>query len=293
VSVVIASVSGRPALDGCLGALTSQQGEVSVEILVVERRGAGARGALAERFPDVRVILAEADASLLAMRAAGMRAAGGRMIAVLGDAFRPAPGWLQAIVNFDGHGDVVLGGAVEKGRGSGVVDWAAFFCEYARFMPPVPRGPAKDVPGGNCVHGRQVLDRFGLAPGEEVWESLLHGLMRSLGVALISDPDLLVYHEKAFTFRGFLAQRYHYSRSLVAMRFATAPWWKRVAFVFATPLLPGLVLARLAVLVARKGRHRGPFLLSLPVIALFAMSWAWGEAVGALLGPGASLKRVE
>ncbi len=293
VSVVIASVSGLPALKGCLDALTSQRGDVSAEILVVERCGAEASGALAERFPEVRVIPAEAEASLLAMRSVGMRAASGQRIAVLGDGFRAAPGWVQKIEELHREGHAVVGGAVEKRRGLGVVDWAAFFCEYARFMPPVPRGPAVDIPGGNCVYDRRVLERLGLAGSEEVWESLLHRRMRSLGVVLISDPGLLVYHEKAFTYRGFLSQRYHYSRSFAAMRFAAAPWWKRLAFLSATPLLPGLVLARLAVSVARKGRHWGPFLLSLPVIATFAVSWAWGEAIGALFGPGASLKRVE
>ena len=42
-----------------------------------------------------------------------------------------------------------------------------------------------------------------------------------------------------------------------------------------------------------KRRHAKEFLLSLPLICPFLLSWAWGEAVGALLGPGTSLERVQ
>ena len=45
--------------------------------------------------------------------------------------------------------------------------------------------------------------------------------------------------------------------------------------------------------VARKRRHGARFLQAAPALATFLLSWAWGEAVGALLGPGRSLERVE
>jgi hypothetical protein len=41
------------------------------------------------------------------------------------------------------EGALAVGGAVENGSVERTVDWAAFFCEYARFMParPARRGP--------------------------------------------------------------------------------------------------------------------------------------------------------
>jgi len=173
------------------------------------------------------------------------------------------------------------------------VDWAAFFCEYVKFMPPVPRGVVAEIAGNNSVYDRGVLERLGPEALEEVWESFLHDRMRALGVPFHSDPDLVVVHKKRFGYLYFLSQRYHYSRSFAGMRMKGSPWWKRLAYASATPLLPGLLMGRMTATVARKRRHGARFLQATPAIATFLISWAWGEAVGALLGPGQSLQRVE
>ena len=45
--------------------------------------------------------------------------------------------------------------------------------------------------------------------------------------------------------------------------------------------------------VLGKGRNRRAYVLSLPVLCLFLGVWALGEGIGALLGPGNSLERLE
>ena len=72
-----------------------------------------------------------------------------------------------------------------------------------------------------------------------------------------------------------------------------APFWKRLVYAVGTVLLPVILFGRMAKTVFEKGRHRLKFLVAAPVIAVFLISWAWGEAVGALFGPGRSLARVE
>jgi hypothetical protein len=215
------------------------------------------------------------------------------MIAVLEDHCNVEPGWLEAIARQCRAGALVIGGAVENGSVERTVDWAAFFCEYARFMPPVPRGVVREITGNNSVYDRAVLARLGPEAGAEVWESFLHERMRVLGIPFQSDPDLAVIHKKSFGYLHFLAQRYHYSRSFAGLRLKGSPWWKRLGYACATPLLPPLLMGRLAGAVARKRRHGARFVQASPVLATFLLSWAWGEAVGALLGPGRSLARVE
>jgi glycosyltransferase involved in cell wall biosynthesis len=293
VSVVIASVNGLPAIAECLDALARQEGGPEAEVLVVDRCGEETRRALRGRFPDVQVIAADAGTSVPALRALGMARAKGRMIAVLEDHCNVERGWLRAIARQREAGALVVGGAVENGSVERTVDWAAFFCEYARFMPPVPRGVVREITGNNSVYDRAALARLGPEAGAEVWESFLHERMRVLGVPFQSDPDLVVIHKKSEGYLHFLAQRYHYSRSFAGMRLHGSPWWKRVGYACATPLLPPLLMARMAATVARKRRHGARFLQSAPVLATFLLSWAWGEAVGALLGPGRSLERVE
>jgi GT2 family glycosyltransferase len=293
VSVVIASVNGRPAIDECLEALARQEGGEAAEILVVDRCGEETRAAVRARFPAVQVVAADRGTSIPALRAMGMARARGAMVAILEDHCNVQPGWLRAIARQREAGAQVVGGAVENGSPDRAVDWAAFFCEYARFMPPVPRGQVHEIAGNNSAYDRGVLDRLGPNAHDEVWESFLHDRIRGLGVPLVSDPDMAVVHKKTFRYAGFLGQRYHYSRSFAGMRLRGAPWWKRLGYALATPLLPPLLMGRMIGAVARKRRHGARFVQAAPVLATFLVSWAFGEAMGALWGPGRSLERVE
>ena len=293
--MVIASVNGLPSIAECLQALVNQNGEIPYEVLVVDCCDRKTRDEIRCRFPQPAIQLIEVDRrlSIPKLRAMGMTRARGRMIAILEDHCNVAPNWLQVIARAHEAGHQAIGGAVENGSVDRVVDWAVFFCEYARFMLPMSRGIAAEITGNNSVYDRQVLQRLGPELEEEVWESFLHRRMRELGVPFYCDPDLQVSHKKEFGFGYFMSQRYHYSRSFSGMRMNGAPWWKRVAYASATPLLPGLLMMRIARTVWNKGRRRLTLCRAAPVMGAFLVSWAWGEAVGALFGPGDSLSRVE
>ena len=295
VSVVIASVNGLPWIVECLDALVNQEGDISYEVLVVDCCDEKTRDEVRRRFPQhqVKLIEVEGRPSIPKLRAIGMARARGRMIAILEDHCNVAPNWMRVIARAHEARHQAIGGAVENGSVDRIVDWAVFFCEYARFMPPVQHGVVSEIAGNSAVYDRRILERLGPELQEELWESFLHQRMKELGVSFYCDPDLTVLHKKEFGFWYFMSQRYHYSRSFAAMRVSAAPWWKRLAYACATPLLPGLLLGRIGKTVWKKGRHWKTFLLAAPIIGTFLTSWAWGEAVGALLGPGVSLARVE
>ena len=59
-------------------------------------------------------------------------------------------------------------------------------------------------------------------------------------------------------------------------------WPLRLAGALACPLVPWILLAKVARRVWRSGRDLAPFLASLPVLGLFAAAWALGEAEGYL-----------
>lgn len=293
VSVVIASVNGLPAIAECLDALTRQEGGVSAEILVADRCGEAVRAVLRARFPQVTLIAMAADTSIPALRAAAMARARGRLVAILEDHCNADPRWLLTLARCAAEGHVVIGGSVENGAALRAVDWAAFLCEYARFMPPLARGPAAEITGNNSAYDRRLLERLGGELQAEVWESFLHRRLRELGAPFHCEPELRVLHKKEFGFFYFISQRYHYSRSFAGMRLAGAPALKRLAYAAATPLLPPLLLARLVAVLARKRGYWGRFTRALPALLVFLPAWAWGEALGALGGPGDSLRRVE
>ncbi len=295
ISVVVASVSGLPSITDCLEALVRQKGNVSYEVLVVDRCGEETRAALQNRFPQpqIRLIAVDGRPSISRLRAIGINRARGRWIAILEDHCNVVPEWCQVVSRACAAGHHVIGGAIENGSNRRTVDWAVFFCEYSRFMLPLKRGPVIEITGNNSVYDRTVLSQLQPELDKDALDSLLHRRLRELGIPFYCEPDQVAFHKKEFGCGGFVLQRYHYSRSYASMRLDGAPKWKRMLYAGAMPLLPGLLLARIIRTVVQKGRHRKNFLRALPLIGTFVLVWAWGEAVGALFGPGTSLEQVE
>lgn len=294
VSVVIACVNGLPSIDECVAHLLDQKGSVAAEIIVVEACGPEVRAFLRKKHPTVVVIEANETRSIPKLRAMGMSAAKGRLIAILEDHCNVDRGWMEVIRRAHEAGHQAIGGAVENGSTERIVDWAVYFCEYARFMLPVAKGIVPEITGNNSVYDREALAKLGAGLNEEVWEAFLHQKLKEHGVAFYSDPELVVSHKKEFGFGYFMSQRYHYSRSFSGMRLDKAPLGKKLMYAAATSvLLPPLLLWRMAKTVRRKGRLGGQFIKALPVICIFLVPWTWGEVVGALFGPGDSLQKVE
>ena len=117
--------------------------------------------------------------------------------------------------------------------------------------------------------------------------------MRQDGVTLYCRPSIQVGHKKHFTVWEYLSQRYLYSRSYMGGRVAGTGLPKRLAYGLAAWALPPVLFSRTVARIWRKGVHRGEFLRSLPLIALFVTGWAAGEVVGAWFGPGDALGKVK
>jgi glycosyltransferase involved in cell wall biosynthesis len=295
LSVVIASVSGSPSIVECLGALMNQAGQISCEILVIDRCGEPTREEIRRRIPrpEIKVISIEGKPSIPRLRAIGIGKVKGRLVAILEDHCIVPPTWFETIARAYAAGHQVIGGPVENGAIDRIVDWAVYFCEYSRFMAPLPRGRTPEIAGNCAIYCRDVLERLGDKLQEEVWEGFLHQKLKEMGIEFYCDPDLVVCHKKEFGFGYFMSQRYHYSRSFASMRMKGVFWPGRLAYAFATPLLPPLLFARMVSSIWRKKRHLTKFALATPFILSFLISWAFGEAVGALFGPGRSLERVD
>jgi hypothetical protein len=77
------------------------------------------------------------------------------------------------------------------------------------------------------------------------------------------------------------------------MRIIGVPFSKRIFYILSSPLLPFLMLWRTFQQVVGKKRHMKEFLLSLPLLMVFMLSYAFGECVGYMFGPGDSLVKVE
>lgn len=298
LSVIIASVNGRPMIEECLASLEAQQGNTDAEVIVMDITGEDTARLLEERFPSVKLMSIGERRTIPQLRTAGLLAARGEIIAVIEDHCIADPHWYEAIVNAHrAHPEcVAVGGAVENGSRTRLIDWAVFFCEYSAYMLPVLRGIVEDIPGNNASYKRRAFDNVPNVEyvlGQRFWESGLHQHLRARGERFLSEPSIVVYHKKHFGFGYFLSQRYHYSRYYAGMLVSEAGVPLRLFRSLAALALPFLLLARIMARVAGKRRHLKELLLAYPLLIVFTIAWAIGEMVGGVLGPGQSLSKVK
>ena len=292
LSVVIPSVNGWADLREALGALYSQQGTVTLEVLVVERVGESVRSPLRQGFPQATLIEVGQQVTIPQMRAMAFEAAHAEIIGVIEDHVIVRADWAKRMLAAHAAGAQVVGGAVENAATGSTVDWAAFLCEYSQCLVPPPVGSAIWLTGNNVTYRKQLLQRFCGVLQLGRWEDALHNAIKDAGIELTSRPDICVGHKKHYSVGEYTTQRYLYSRAYAALRMRDAPWGKRLIFGFTAIALPPLIYVRVVWRVLKSGRHGRELLRSLPLLAVFSISWALGEAAGYWRGDGGALARV-
>ncbi len=293
LSIVIASLNGRPYIDSCLAALMKQQGMVSAEVIVADCVGASVTDFVRSEYPQVRLIAFDEPKSVPELRSAGILVAQGDVIAITEDHCVPPEDWYEALVRAHAaYPGPAIGGAVDNAATERVMDWAVYFCEYSNFTSPVPAGVVHDLPGPNVSYKRAALDSMRDMLVDGYWENFLHQRLESLGYELWSDPTVKVWHKKHFTFGSFLSERFHYGRWFAGTRNQFTSPGKRLFYLAFSPLLPPLILKRLISRVRSRGRHYGAFMRALPLIFVFTLAWAAGEFVGYATGPGRSVLKL-
>jgi hypothetical protein len=193
----------------------------------------------------------------------------------------PAPDWLATIrVKLERH--PVVGGAIDPGRGLRLVDWAEYFCRYAKDMRPFEAHQCNDLPGDNAAYRRDLLEQACELYRDGFWEPVINRRLAEEGAVLWHDPELVVRQDRSAGARAFIRQRLHHGRAHGRQRGARYGTVRNVAGVLGAPLVPALLTLRVAGTVARRGRARVLCLLALPYILLYNVAWAAGEAAGHL-----------
>jgi glycosyltransferase involved in cell wall biosynthesis len=292
VSVVIASIVGPPFIDECLDSLESQAKGLSAEVIVVACGAAEFAARIASDFPWVRVIHRAERETVPDLRRHGVEAASGDLIAIIEEHCVAAPDWLEQAVQARMSGDFgVVGGPVAPSAYARLRDWVVYFCEYNNYLPPWQEGGAHDLGSANIAYSRAVLLKYKDRLGVGYWEAGLHPLLWTDGVKFHAAADMVVYHRGPFNYGYYLQQRYWFSRAFAGAR--RLPLSRRAAYLLASPLVPLLLLARMALRVSRAHCHLDKFILSLPLLIPVLLVYVAGEFVGYLAGPGDALKKVE
>ncbi len=280
VSVIVASHNARGNIKQCLDALQVARREHDAEIIIVDNSSDGTADYVAKHFPHVTLLSARPKDLTPRLWEAGIRAASGDLVAITTADFIPRADWIGRIVEVHREPYAGVGGAIENEPEGGPVSWAIYFCRYSPYMPPFDAAKVHDFAGDNASYKRSELLRYGQARRNGFWEAEVHALMIADGLELYLCPRILVTHRKTYSFGAFMAQRFFHGRQRGSERAAHMSLGGRITRVFAAPLVPFVMLYRVAARVLQRRRFVAQFLTAAPVMLAFFSSWAAGELVG-------------
>jgi hypothetical protein len=288
LSVVIATTKAWPEIKPCLDSLHDEAQTVGAEVLVGDGHGQGLPPNVAERYPEVKWV-AWPGGSVFFLRELAMTQAIGDVVAVTEDHCTVTPGWCERILMAHHHHPeaAAIGGVVENGATTRLIDWANFLIVFGPFTAPIETGrqPAISLQA-NISYKRRVVPQKMSQLG--MMEFLFNRQLHEQGETLIADDRLIVSHNQTWGFWRTFAAHFHNGRSIAGFRLQRMSWMERLMRIGGCAILPVYLLWVTQGPVMRKRRLLKPALASLPLTALMVTCHAAGEFVGYILGPGNS-----
>jgi hypothetical protein len=300
ISVVVAIVSdtnGNPDashLGPCLESLTRQSGAVPMEIIVPYHPSVDGIARMRQRFPQARFVEEAHLATYTGkggsrehhdeLRARGLAAATGRIVALIEDHGVVAPDWSANVVEAHNRGFAAIGGAIENGIDQ-PLNWAVYFCDFLRYQNPIAEGESSIASDANVTYKRAVLESVRPVWKEIFHESAVNQALWTRGEKVALAPRVVLHQNRmGLRFGAAMKERFVWGRSYAATRAGLAGLGKRAFWAAFSPALPVLMLARMTVMAFRKRRSFGAYLKALPFTTALVVSWSCGELTGYLTG---------
>jgi len=294
ISVVVASKVGQPFIDQCLESLETQSKQLHAEVIVITPCDEAYVSRIAAEFPWVRIVRAPEIKKIPALRRRGVEEAHGELIAVIEEHCSAQEDWLQQAIEVHAQGQyAAAGGPIADFGYSRLPDWVVYFCEYHGALPPVPEGETADLNDANIAYRKDVLLEHQDLLDDGYWPMTLHSTLLEKGHKLYSTPQMVVFHRGPFPFFYYLRQRYLFSRAFTGVRANNESFAWRLAYLAGAPLMPALMLSRIASRVWSKRCRVKQFIFALPLTMTALVVLVAGEWVGCLFGPGDALLEVE
>lgn len=280
VSVIVAAWLDTGGLAECLDALASQHAN-GTEVIVVS--SAACPPQLKDRYGDVAWVEAAGDLSIPGLWGLGVRRSSRDVVALTTAHFTPAPDWVPAIRRSHSRLDSpAIGGPIDPPSGGGLVDWATYFMRYSAYARCDREETRDDLAGDNASYKRAAVLAHADLLRDGFWEQDFHRRFRRAGRTLTLVPDMRVRQRRSFGFRRFLRQRFEHGRRFGRTRMSGRAAGTRVAYLLGSPVVPALLLGRIASRVLGNGQDLGRFAAALPVLTCFVLAWTAGEAMGYL-----------
>ncbi len=282
LSVVLASQNALTSVSDCLQTLENQRKNEDLEIIVVDNSTDDTAEIIKRDFPNVNLINAAKDKLIPELWGIGIKQSAGEFVALTTTHFVPSENWVAETLRANEADYAGIGGAIENDANSSIISWAVYFCRYSPYMLPFNEVEVEDFAADNASYKRHDLQLVEDAMSDGFWENFVHQKMRKADMKLLKTPKIVVYHHDSFTFAGFMNQRFHHGKQFGNTRAANMSLGKRIVYILLSPSISVLYLYRIARRVFAKKRNVGKFVLALPILSLFLLSWSIGELSGYL-----------
>ena len=282
VTVAIVAICGARELRRSLEALTLQEGCGRFETVVVADPELSGLDVVAEAFPHARFVTNEGQRTPLELAGRAVRESSGEIVLLTEDHCVPDRDWVASLVAALAPGRAAAGGGVAVGPGATALDWAFFFVDYFRYAEPLAEGPSPSLTVCNVAYRRRDLDEVA-----RVWRELFHetavneALRRRFGeLWLTPRARVTVYRHPRL--RDALYERYAFGRLFGSTRLGFVSRTRGLAYTVLAPVLPVLLLGRMARKALASPSLRGSFLRAFGHLKLLVIAWSWGEWLGYL-----------
>jgi hypothetical protein len=278
LTVIVASLDASATVPECLEAILASSEGIDAEIVVVDATDEEAARALRDRFPTVRVASRPKGTLVPALWGWGLGEARGRVVAFTIGQCIVGRGWARAMLDGVASGAVGVGGRIDVRPGTRATGRATFYLRYSAWLG-VPDGAADEIAGDNAAYDHVALREVRDHAGDAFWEVEAHARFRALGKTLIIDPDATAWFTDRTALRTMAARRFAHGRHSGSFRVRSGVR-TRWQMVLGAPLVPFVLLVRVARRVGRVPGHAMGFFTSIGAFLVLASAWAAGEAIG-------------
>ncbi len=294
VAIVVASIEARATVAASLERFLEEAGDRG-EVILVDASRDGTADEVARSFPAVRLLRREAGRLAPDLWGEGLRATDAPLVAFSTAQMIAVPGWLAALRGrLEDTGSAAAGGPIAPAGGLSAADRALYLLRYVNYMPPVRdrTDGLVEPPGDNALYRREALS--GLEPLREggFWEVEVHRQLRRRGLRLAMADDAVVDFQGGGSLVQAIRQRRAHARHYGSARASRMRNGERLVRSAAAPVVPAILLRRIAAALAARGQGVGPWLSALPHLSLLLAAWSIGEATGTWLGPPADRRMV-
>ena len=214
------------------------------------------------------------------LRAAGLRAARGRLVALVEDHAVLDPSWVETMITAHQGPEAAIGGAVENGVDR-LLNWAVYYCDFGRYQAPLPEGPAEFLSDANTCYKRSALERVRDLWADAFHETSVNWKLRELGESLRLEAKAVARQNRTGLKLGpALLERFVWGRSFAGTRAREVSTPKRWILAAFSPLLAPLLTVRILRLGLSKRRNNLTLLAALPLIFVLQIAWSLGEFTG-------------